>query len=118
MKASEKTFRTEFVQVSTTVDTKKTATSIAMKLLKGRLTSCVQIVGPITSRYWWKGTIQNAREWSCLIKARAQDYRMIELALKKMHPYETPEIIALPILFGDSNYLNWIRRETVRSTSR
>jgi periplasmic divalent cation tolerance protein len=118
MKATDKTPRTEFIQVSTTVDTRKAATAIAMKLLKGRLTSCVQIVGPITSRYWWKGRILNAREWPCLIKARAQDYRMIELTLKKVHPYKVPEITALPILFGDPGYLNWIRKETDRRTSR
>jgi periplasmic divalent cation tolerance protein len=61
---------TEFIQVSTTVNNKQEAEKIARKLLDERLASCVQVLGPINSKYWWRGKIDRAREWICLIKAR------------------------------------------------
>jgi periplasmic divalent cation tolerance protein len=106
---------TEFIQVSTTVNSKETANRIVRKLLDERLASCVQVLGPVHSNYWWKGRIERAREWICLIKARAEDYRKIEAAIKKLHPYETPEILAFSVLYGLTDYLRWIRNETDRT---
>ena len=105
---------TEFIQVSTTVNSKEGADKIARKLLDERLASCVQVLGPIHSNYWWKGRIDRIREWICLIKARANDYSRIEASIRGMHPYDVPEILALPVLRGDIDYLNWIRTETAR----
>ena len=105
---------TEFIQVSTTVNSKERGDKIARKLLDERLASCVQVLGPIHSNYWWKGKIDRAREWICLIKARADDYSKIEAAIKKLHPYEIPEILALPVLYGNTDYLRWTRTETAR----
>jgi periplasmic divalent cation tolerance protein len=118
MKVEQNVLRPKFIQVSTTVDSKKTANAIWKELLKRRFASCVQIVGPATSHYWWKGRIQQSKEWLCLIKARASDYRIIETCIKKMHPYDVPEIIALPVLYGESDYLNWVRVETARRGNR
>ena len=106
---------TEFVQVSTSVDSEVDAKRIANLLLQRRLSSCVQVAGPIKSHYWWNRMIQNATEWLCIIKARKSDYRKIEAAIKKVHPYETPEILALPILNGSKDYLRWILKETTRN---
>jgi periplasmic divalent cation tolerance protein len=103
---------TRFIQVSTTVDSREAANKISRELLGERLASCVQVLGPIDSRYWWKGRIKHAREWMCLAKARAGDYRKIEAAIKQVHPYEIPEILALPIVYGNSSYLRWIEIET------
>ena len=108
---------TDFIHVSTTTSTKASADKIAKTLVKQRLAGCVQILGPIQSSYWWNGKLQNAREWLCLIKAQSRDYRRIELAIKKEHPYEVPEVLALPILSGNNEYLRWIRRETSRKIS-
>jgi periplasmic divalent cation tolerance protein len=104
----------EFIEVFTTINSEKRAKEIASKLLAMRLTSCVQIFGPIKSLYWWKGKIQRATEWLCLIKAKAEDYHLVETNLKKTHPYSIPEILAFPILAGDADYLEWIRKETNR----
>jgi periplasmic divalent cation tolerance protein len=104
----------EFIQVSTTVNTKKKADKIAETLLMKRIAGCVQILGPIKSSYWWKGRIEHAKEWICLIKAKASDYGRIESSIKRMHDYDIPEIIVLPILRGNPDYLDWIRRETRR----
>jgi periplasmic divalent cation tolerance protein len=114
MKVERRLLRPKFIQVSTTVNNKKAANAISKELLKRRLASCVQIVGPATSHYWWKGKIQQSKEWFCFIKARASDYRIIETCITKIHPYEVPEIIAVPILYGESDYLNWVSVETAR----
>jgi len=106
--------QTKFIEVFTTINSEKRAKEIASKLLAERLTSCVQIIGPINSIYWWKRKIQHATEWLCLIKARAEDYRLVETNLKKTHSYDIPEILALPILTGNTDYLEWIRKETSR----
>jgi periplasmic divalent cation tolerance protein len=106
----------EFIQVSTTVSTKEKADMIAETLLVERIAGCVQILGPIKSCYWWEGRIEHAKEWICLIKAKASDYGRIESSIKRMHDYDIPEIIALPILRGNPDYLDWIRRETHRKS--
>jgi len=105
---------TEYIQVSTTTGTKAKAGKIAKTLVKQRMAACVQILGPIQSSYWWNGKLEQATEWLCLIKAQSRNYRRIELAIKKDHPYEVPEILALPILHGSKAYLGWIRKETAR----
>ena len=106
--------QTEFVQVFTSINSKKRANAIATKLLAKRLTSCVQIFGPIDSTYRWKGKIEHSKEWFCLIKTRANDYRLVETSIKKLHSYDVPEILALPVLDGNTDYLDWIRKETLR----
>ena len=105
-----------FVQVSTTVDNEKTANKIANTLLEKRLASCIQVLGPVKSSYWWKGKIEHAREWCCLIKARTRDYRSIERTIRAEHPYDVPEILAFSVVSGHSAYLEWICKETKRSS--
>src|SRR5437879_11409900 len=105
---------TEFIQVSTTVNSKEGADKIARKLLDERLASCVQVLGPIHSNYWWKGRIDRVREWICLIKDRADDYSSIEASIRGMDHYDVPEILAVPVLRGNIYYLSWIRTENDR----
>ena len=69
---------------------------------------------PMQSSYWWKGRIERTKEWMCFIKARAIDYRRIEASIKKVHPYDVPEILAFPVLRGNADYLKWIKLETAR----
>ncbi|HYY92262.1 MAG TPA: divalent-cation tolerance protein CutA [Candidatus Dormibacteraeota bacterium] len=107
---------TGFIQVSSTVNNRLAARRIAQELLQARLASCVQILGPIESSYWWKGKLEREKEWLLLIKARADDYRRIEAAIKKTHPYKIPEILAFTILYGNPDYLDWTRNETSRRT--
>ena len=103
---------TDFIQVSTTTNTRSNADKIAKLLLERRLAACVQILGPINSNYWWDRKLEGAKEWLCLIKAPSKNYRRIESAIKKNHPYKVPEILAFPILAGNLEYLRWIGRET------
>jgi periplasmic divalent cation tolerance protein len=109
---------TRFIQVTTSVNSKKTADRIARKLLEERLAACVQVLGPIDSRYWWENRIEHAREWFCFAKARSRDYRGIQAAVKKIHPYDVPEILSFPILDGNPDYLEWIRKTTTQNRKR
>ena len=97
-----------YIQVTTTTKTKKQAEKIAQHLVETTLAACVQITGPITSIYRWKGKVDNANEWLCLIKTKEELFEKVEAAIKKMHSYETPEIIAVPIVTGSKEYMNWI----------
>jgi periplasmic divalent cation tolerance protein len=97
-----------YIQITTTTETKEQAQTIAQQLVEAKLAACVQITGPITSIYRWKGKVENTQEWLCLIKTQDDLYDKVEAAIKSLHPYETPEIIAVPIVKGSKEYLNWI----------
>ena len=105
-----------YLQVTTTTETKEQAEKIAQYLVEAKLAACVQINGPITSIYRWKGKVENAQEWLCLIKTQDDLYDKVEAAIKKLHPYETPEIIAVPIVKGSKEYLSWLDDETGNKT--
>ena len=98
----------KYIQVSTTTAKRADADRIAKAIVEKRLAACAQVLGPITSTYWWKGRIEVAREWLCLIKTEARRFRQVEKAIKELHPYETPEIVAVPIVRGSKDYLGWI----------
>lgn len=101
----------DYIQVITTTEEKKDAERIASSLVEKRLAGCVQIIGPIMSTYHWKGNIETSKEWLCLIKSRKDLYVELEKAIKEMHPYETPEIIATPVVGGSKDYLKWLSDE-------
>ena len=102
----------DFIQVTTTASTKDEAAKIAKALLEQRLAACVQVVGPIEIRYWWKGKIEQSGEWLCIIKTIRERYPAVELAIRANHSYEVPEIVACPIEGGSESYLEWLRNET------
>ena len=102
-------------QVLTAAGSREEAAAIADGLLRRRLAACVQVLGPVESRYWWKGAIESAEEWLCLAKttATALDDAMAEV--RRLHSYETPEILALPVSAGDPAYLAWLAAEVGHS---
>jgi periplasmic divalent cation tolerance protein len=101
----------EYIQVITTAEKKGDAERIAEALVERRLAGCVQIVGPIVSTYWWKENIVKAKEWLCLVKSKKDLYEELEKSIKEIHPYETPEITALPIITGSKDYMKWLSNE-------
>jgi len=101
----------EYIQVTTTTASKEDAQRIARALVERRLAACVQVIGPIESTYWWKGKIESAQEWLCVAKTRARFYKRVEKAIKEMHPYEVPEIVAVEIREGSEEYLRWVHEE-------
>ena len=100
-----------YIQISTTTATKEDAQKIARYLVEQKLAACAQITGPIESTYAWKDKVETAGEWLCLIKTRENLFAEAEAAIKKLHPYETPEIIAVPIVRGSKEYLQWLDEE-------
>ena len=97
-----------FIQVMTTTETKEQAQAIARHLVGKKLAACVQITGAIESTYRWKGEMENSQEYLCLIKTREDLFDEVAAAIKKLHSYETPEIIAIPIVKGHQEYLQWM----------
>jgi periplasmic divalent cation tolerance protein len=96
------------VQVLTTAGSEEEAARIASLLVERRLAACVQVVGPIVSRYRWRGKIEEDREWQCLVKTTRAAYEAVESAIREVHSYDEPEIIATPIIAGSAGYLAWI----------
>ena len=70
----------------------------------------MQVVGPITSRYRWQGAVEEGREWQCLVKTTAEAYEAVEAAIREVHSYDEPEIIATPIVAGSAGYLAWVEQ--------
>ncbi len=101
----------KYIQVVTTLSTKEDADKLASHLVKLRLAGCVQVCGPINSFYQWQGKLENEQEYQLQIKSRLDLYQVLELEIKKNHPYETPEILALPIINGSKEYLDWLEKE-------
>jgi periplasmic divalent cation tolerance protein len=98
----------EYLQVQTTAGSEEEAERIAAALVERRLAACVQTVGPIASRYRWQGKVETAREWLCLAKTEARRYEELESAIRELHSYEEPEIVATPIVAGSQGYLDWL----------
>ena len=98
----------DYIQVLTTAGSEEEAGCIASLLVERRLAACVQVVGPITSRYRWQGQVEEEREWQCLAKTTRDAYDAVEKAIREAHSYDEPEIVATPILAGSPGYLAWI----------
>lgn len=105
---------TSFIQVVTTISSMRGAENISEFLIKEKLAACVQIAGPIKSFYRWKGRVEKAKEWVCIIKTRKKFYKRVEKKIKEIHPYEIPEIIVIPIVEGSRDYLEWLSKGTVK----
>lgn len=103
------------ILVLTNVPDHAVATALAQALLADRLAACVNIGGPVESIYHWRGRIETGREIPVAIKTRSALYSNVEGAIRKIHPYDTPEILAIPVVDGDVRYLDWLAAETVAS---
>jgi len=99
----------KYILVFTTTGKKEEAEKIAKALVEKRISSCVQIIGPIASTYWWKESIETACEWLLFIKSMKNMYGELEKAIKDLHTYETPEIIAVDVVEGNRDYLEWLK---------
>ena len=98
-------------QVSVTAPDSGEAIRLGNMAVEARLAACAQVSGPITSTYWWEGSITSATEWVCALKTTAALLSPLMEALRTSHSYDVPEIIATPIVAGDSDYLSWITDE-------
>jgi periplasmic divalent cation tolerance protein len=101
----------DFLQVTTTIDSGPAAEHIANELVTRRLAGCVQILGPIQSIYRWQEKVERAEEWLLFIKTSRASYEAVEAAIRELHSYECPEIIATPITAGSTAYLAWLEQQ-------
>ena len=98
--------------VITNCPDEETANSIALAVVEAQLAACVNILPRVQSIYRWQGAVESAVEVPLLIKTTAAAYPALEAAIRERHPYDVPEIIALPITAGLPAYLNWLADET------
>lgn len=99
---------TGYLQVTTAAGSEQEAERISAALVERRLAACAQVVGPVSSRYRWQGEVEHEREWLCLAKTDASRYEEVEAAIRELHSYEEPEIVATPIVAGSAGYLGWL----------
>jgi len=100
--------------VITNCPDEEAANAIALALVEAKLAACVNILPRVQSIYRWQGVVESAAEVPLLIKSTAANYPALEAAIRQRHPYELPEIIALPITRGLPAYLNWLGAETLQ----
>ncbi len=104
----------EIVILSTT-DSPELAQKIAAALVEAGEAACVSIVPGIRSVYRWKGTLCDEGELLLLIKTTSSCFESVRSTIRRLHTYQVPEIIALPVGDGDAEYLHWLRRQTSRA---
>jgi periplasmic divalent cation tolerance protein len=107
----------DYLQVTTTTDSEAEAVRLARLGVENRLAACGQVLSPIQSTYWWQGKLESAREWMVIFKTTAERAEQLMERLRAEHSYETPDIVAVPIVSGSSAYLRWISAETAGEDS-
>ncbi len=95
-------------QVTTTLPGRAAADRIAATMVEERWAACAQVVGPLDSTYRWEGNVERATEWYCHLKTTLAGAPGLRARLRELHPYDMPEIVAVPIVDGDPGYLRWI----------
>ncbi len=99
----------EFVVVFVTCRSAKEAQRIAARLVQKKLAACVNVIGPVKPIYRWKGRVEAASESLMVIKSTKGKFASLEKEIRRLHSYDTPEIIALPVVAGSKRYLEWLR---------
>jgi periplasmic divalent cation tolerance protein len=106
------------VVVMVTVPDAKTGRAVARALLKAKLVACANIVPQIESHYWWQGKLETSKEQLLLIKTTQAQLQTLNKMVRAHHPYDTPEVIALPIVAGSRRYLDWINESVGRPVAK
>jgi periplasmic divalent cation tolerance protein len=103
---------TGFAVILVTTASAEEADRIASSLVEERLAACVNVVGPIRSIYRWQGEVQRDEEHLLVIKANAAAFPRLQKRVGELHSYDTPEVIALPIIDASRKYLDWLQAST------
>lgn len=101
-----------FIVIFVTTKDRQEAEAIARNLVEEKLAACVNILDGVQSVFWWEGKVDQAQEALLMIKSRKDLLPQIITAVKSLHSYSVPEIIALPVQDGHSDYLKWIEEST------
>jgi periplasmic divalent cation tolerance protein len=102
----------EFIVIFVTCSSSQEAEKIGNFLVENRLAACVNVIPEVKSIFFWKGKISQEKEVLLIAKSRMDLFDSIQKEIKRLHSYEIPEIIALPVEAGSEEYLEWIRQET------
>lgn len=102
----------QILLVLTNLPDRAAATALARGLIERRVAACVNVLGDCTSVYRWQGKVEEANEVPVLIKTTDAAYPLLEQAIQALHPYELPEIVAVPLARGLPGYLDWVIAET------
>jgi len=102
---------TDKIVVFSTCDSEEQAGRIGRALVEQRLAACVNIVPGVRSIYRWKGQIEDAAEWLLIIKSRRGLMDQLRVSIGKIHTYEVPELLAVPVVDGSESYLAWLDSE-------
>lgn len=113
IRPSIKPMNNNFVVIFVTFGSKREAESAAGSLLKKRLVACASIIGKVGSKFWWNGRIDSASETLAIFKTSRYNFRAVEKEVKRLHSYEVPEIIAVPIVALSKDYRRWLKDSVV-----
>ncbi len=102
----------EYCIINCTISTKQEAAGIAKELIAQRLIACCSIIENVTSVYRWNNKLNCDNEVLMVMKTKKSLYKQAEAQIQKLHPYEVPEIICIPVIEGSPDYLNWIKDQT------
>lgn len=100
----------EFVQVSTTAGSREDAARLARSAVQSRLAATAQVVGPVASFFWHEGELGEGEEWQVWLKTTAARYADLESHLIQNHPWQKPEVTAVPLVAGSLPYLDWVSK--------
>ena len=103
--------KSEIIIVFVTVPGLREGSRISKAILTSRLAACVNVIPGVQSMYQWKGKIVREKEAMLVMKTTRIRYRKLEQKIKKLHPYEVPEVIAIPLICGSSQYIEWVTGE-------
>lgn len=103
---------TNKIVVFTTCGSEEEARKLATALIEKHIAACVNISPPVTSVYRWKGSVEQAQEWLLIIKSRRERFEELRVVLESAHSYELPEVLAIQVVDGSPNYLEWVEEET------
>lgn len=101
----------EILMVFVTVPGLKDGNRISKEILTSRLAACVTVIPGVRSMYWWEGRIARAKEAMLVVKTTRPQYRRLERKILELHSYEVPEIVAIPLVAGLTQYIEWVKGE-------
>lgn len=108
---------TDKIIVFSNCGTEEEARGIGRALVEAKVAACVNIVAGVHSIYRWQGKVEEAGEWMLIIKSRRELFEPLCSVLRNVHSYQVPEVLAVPVVDGTEDYIDWIDRETARADS-
>ena len=104
----------DIIQVVTAVDSEEEAGNIAAAVVGQRLAASAQVIGPVSSSYLWNGDVAVSEEWLVLMTSRQDLFEELDAVIQQVHPYDVPELLAMPVVVGGRNYLEWLNSQLKR----